>query len=139
MNNQHQEEPTSYLFHNNEPLSQEEREHIRQYHLGNITPENEKLFQSIHVRRGSGPVYWYIPYHYLFMERNLQYQHKRLNGGKVPSAYWVRRKIKHAFQELGLGEEDAQKHFQYDSRHHFERVSQTLTDPDGTTPRTASR
>ncbi len=118
------EEPTNYLFHNNEPLNEEEREQIRQYHLGNITPENEKLFQSIHVRRGSGPVYWYIPYHYLFMARNLQYTHKRLNGGKVPSAYWVRRKIKHAFQELGLGEEDAQKHFQYDSRH-LERTSPT--------------
>ena len=118
------EEPTSYLFHNNEPLNEEEREQIRQYHLGNITPENEKLFQSIHVRRGSGPVYWYIPYHYMFMARNLQYAHKRLNGGKVPSAYWVRRKIKHAFQELGLGEEDAQKHFQYDSRH-LERTSST--------------
>jgi len=123
-----QEEPTSYLFHKNEPLSDEERELIRQYHLGNITQENEKLFQSIHVRRGSGPVYWYIPYHYLFMERNLQYKYKKLNGGKVPSAYWVRRKIKHAFQELGLGEEDAQKHMQYDSKH-FERISQTFNDP----------
>ena len=116
------EEPTSYLFHNNDPLTNEEREQLRQYHLGNITEENEKLFYDIHVRRGSGPVYWYIKYHYLFMERSLQYKNKMLNGGRVPSAYWVRRKIKLAFQELGLGEEHAKKHYQYDSRH-IERTS----------------
>lgn len=102
-----------YLFHNNEPLTEEEKEQLREFHLGNVTPENEKLFKSVHVRRGSGPVFWYIPYHYLYMSRNLQYTHKKLNGGKIPSAYWVRRKIKLSFLELGLSEQEAQKHYQY--------------------------
>lgn len=107
----------NYLFKDNEPLNETELNQLREYHLGNVTEENEHLFQTIHVRRGTGPVYWYVLYSYLFMDRNLQYKNRKLNGGRIPSAYWVRRKIKHAFKELGLDDGQVQKHLQYDSRH----------------------
>lgn len=106
----------NFVFKDNEPLTPEDLSLLKDYHLGNVTPENTKLFNEIHVRRGTGPIYWYVLYSYLFLSRNLQVKHKRLNGGRVPSAYWVRRKLELVFGELGLNDGQVQKHLQYDSR-----------------------